>query len=82
MIISPFDLSAPIFIPLSRLIHFISLPQTIFTIFRIVSHLGMCEALWEPDLEPEDLFESTAQALLNSQDRDALAGWGGIVYVM
>jgi len=43
---------------------------------------GMCEALWEPDLEPEDLFESTAQALLNSQDRDALAGWGGIVYVI
>ncbi|KAI8927175.1 nucleophile aminohydrolase [Entophlyctis helioformis] len=43
---------------------------------------GMCESLWEPDLEPEDLFETISQALLNSLDRDALSGWGGIVHVI
>jgi 20S proteasome subunit beta 3 len=43
---------------------------------------GMCESLWEPDLEPEDLFETISQALLNAQDRDALSGWGAIVHVM
>lgn len=35
---------------------------------------GTCEALWEPDLEPEDLFETCSQALLNAVDRDALSG--------
>lgn len=43
---------------------------------------GMCEGLWEPDLEPEDLFETISQALLNAQDRDALSGWGAVVYVI
>ncbi|KAK9354869.1 nucleophile aminohydrolase [Lipomyces doorenjongii] len=43
---------------------------------------GMCESLWEPDLEPDDLFETLSQALLNAQDRDALSGWGAIVYVI
>jgi hypothetical protein len=43
---------------------------------------GMCESLWRPDMEPEDLFEAISQALLNAQDRDALAGWGGVVHIM
>ncbi|KAK9475094.1 nucleophile aminohydrolase [Dipodascopsis tothii] len=43
---------------------------------------GMCEGLWEPDLGPDDLFETISQALLNAQDRDALSGWGAIVYVI
>ncbi|GAB5585187.1 proteasome core particle subunit beta 3 [Umbelopsis nana] len=43
---------------------------------------GMCESLWEPDLEPEDLFETISQALLNAQDRDALSGWGAIVHII
>ena len=33
---------------------------------------GTCEGLWEPDLAPEDLFETISQALLNAVDRDAL----------
>nr|QBH73454.1 proteasome subunit beta type protein [Xibalbanus tulumensis] len=32
---------------------------------------GMCEVLWEPDLEPDDLFETISQALMNAFDRDA-----------
>ena len=43
---------------------------------------GMCESLWEPDLEPEDLFETVSQALLNAQDRDALSGWGAKVVII
>ncbi|KAI9020821.1 nucleophile aminohydrolase [Phycomyces nitens] len=43
---------------------------------------GMCESLWEPDMEPEDLFETISQALLNAQDRDALSGWGAVVHII
>ncbi|KAJ1921793.1 proteasome core particle subunit beta 3 [Mycoemilia scoparia] len=43
---------------------------------------GMCEALWEPDLGPDDLFRSASQALLNAVDRDAMSGWGAVVHVI
>ena len=43
---------------------------------------GVAEGLWEPDLEPEDLFETIAQTLLNAVDRDAYSGWGAEVYVL
>jgi len=43
---------------------------------------GTCEGLWEPDLGPEDLFETVSQALLNAVDRDALSGWGAHVYII
>jgi len=43
---------------------------------------GMCESVWEPNMEPDDLFESISQALLNAQDRDCLSGWGAIVHVI
>lgn len=43
---------------------------------------GMCESLWEPDLGPDDLFETISQAMLSAADRDALSGWGAVVYVI
>ncbi|KAH9524556.1 Proteasome subunit beta type-3 [Bulinus truncatus] len=43
---------------------------------------GMCESLWEPDLEPDDLFETISQALMNAFDRDAVSGWGAVVYII
>ncbi|EMG47552.1 PUP3 Proteasome subunit beta type-3 [Candida maltosa Xu316] len=43
---------------------------------------GMCESLYEPDLGPEELFETISQALLNAVDRDALSGWGAVVYIL
>ena len=43
---------------------------------------GMCESLYEPNLEPEELFEVISQSLLNACDRDALSGWGAAVHVM
>lgn len=32
--------------------------------------------------EPDDLFETLSQALLNAVDRDALSGWGAVVHIM
>lgn len=43
---------------------------------------GMCEALFKPDMEQEELFEVLSQALLSAVDRDAISGWGGVVHVM
>ncbi|KAM8945619.1 proteasome subunit beta type-3 [Pelodytes ibericus] len=43
---------------------------------------GMCESLWEPDLEPEDLFETISQAMLNAVDRDAVSGMGVVVHII
>ena len=43
---------------------------------------GMCEALFKPDMEPDVLFETLAQALLSSVDRDAMSGWGGVVHII
>ena len=43
---------------------------------------GMCETLWKPDMEKEQLFETISQALLASVDRDALSGWGGVVHII
>jgi len=43
---------------------------------------GMCESLWEPDMEPDQLFETISQALVNACDRDAISGWGGVVYII
>nr|QBH73453.1 proteasome subunit beta type protein [Orthoderella ornata] len=43
---------------------------------------GMCEVLWEPDMEPDQLFETISQALMNAFDRDAISGWGAVVYII
>ncbi|KAG8857873.1 proteasome core particle subunit beta 3 [Serendipita sp. 411] len=43
---------------------------------------GVAESLWEPDLEPEDLFETISQTLMNAVDRDAFSGWGAIVHLI
>jgi 20S proteasome alpha/beta subunit len=32
--------------------------------------------------EPEDLFETISQTLLNAVDRDAYSGWGAVVHIM
>jgi 20S proteasome subunit beta 3 len=43
---------------------------------------GMAESLYRPDLSPDDLFETLAQCLLSSVDRDAITGWGGVVHII
>lgn len=44
--------------------------------------LGICESLFQPDMDPDQLFETVSQALVNAADRDAISGWGGIVYII
>ncbi|KAH3763214.1 Proteasome, beta-type subunit, conserved site [Pelomyxa schiedti] len=46
------------------------------------SLFGMCESLWRPDMEPDDLFETLSQCLMAAVDRDAFSGWGGIVHII
>ncbi|KAI0219362.1 proteasome core particle subunit beta 3 [Massospora cicadina] len=43
---------------------------------------GLCEAFWEEDLGPEQLFETISQVLLSALDRDCLSGWGAVVHVL
>ena len=43
---------------------------------------GMCESMWRPKMKEDELFETVSQCLLSGQDRDALAGWGAVVYVI
>lgn len=43
---------------------------------------GMCEALWRPNLGPEELFEIAAQAMLSACDRDSLSGYGAVAVIV
>jgi len=43
---------------------------------------GVCESMYRPNMEPEDLFETISQCLLCAVDRDALSGWGAVVHVI
>jgi 20S proteasome subunit beta 3 len=43
---------------------------------------GMCEALWKPDMEADDLFEACSQALLSAVNRDAMSGWGAQITII
>ena len=62
---------------------FSSLPQD-FVVSGTASEklFGMAESLWEPNLAPEDLFETVSQTLLNAVDRDAYSGWGAVVWII
>ncbi|KAL4840741.1 hypothetical protein H8958_008533 [Nasalis larvatus] len=42
---------------------------------------GMCESLWEPNMDPEHLFETISQAMLNPVDWDAGSGMGVIIHI-
>ncbi|XP_038943116.1 proteasome subunit beta type-3-like [Rattus norvegicus] len=43
---------------------------------------GMCESLWEPNVDLEHLFETISQAMLNAVDPDAISGMGVIVHII
>lgn len=43
---------------------------------------GICESLWEPDMDAERLFECASQCLLNGVDRNAMSGWGALVHII
>ncbi|KII67431.1 Proteasome subunit beta type-3 [Thelohanellus kitauei] len=44
--------------------------------------LGMCECLFEPDMDRDRLFETASQCMLNGLDRDAMSGWGVVLYLV
>jgi len=44
--------------------------------------MGICEALWEPDLEADALLETLSQSLINAMERDAGTGHGALVYII
>jgi 20S proteasome subunit beta 3 len=43
---------------------------------------GMCESLFKPDMEPDELFEVISQCLLAAIDRDCITGWGAVVHIL
>mmetsp|Transcript_15538 Transcript_15538/g.37178 ORF Transcript_15538/g.37178 Transcript_15538/m.37178 type:complete len:314 (-) Transcript_15538:50-991(-) len=43
---------------------------------------GTAEALWQPDLEPEELVRVCGRAFLSALERDCLSGYGAIVYLI
>ncbi|KAK1444508.1 proteasome subunit beta type-3 [Babesia gibsoni] len=43
---------------------------------------GICESLYRPNMEPEELFETVSQCLMAAVDRDCLAGWGAEVHLI
>ena len=40
------------------------------------------ELFFKPNMNADELFEATSQALLNGVDRDSASGWGAVVYVV
>eukprot|EP01133_Synstelium_polycarpum_P017378 gene17378-20733_t len=42
---------------------------------------GLCETLYKPDMNEEELFETISQCMLSSLERDAMSGWGAEVTV-
>ena len=43
---------------------------------------GVCESLWAPEMDSEQIFEAVSQALLSATGRDALSGWGAVVHLI
>jgi len=43
---------------------------------------GLGELFFKPNMNSDELFEATSQALLNGVDRDSASGWGAVVYVV
>ena len=42
----------------------------------------MCEALWQPDMTPDELFECISQALTNSVDRNVSSSWSAVAHII
>jgi len=43
---------------------------------------GVCEAMYKPNMDQDQLFETISQCLLAAVDRDCLSGWGAVVYII
>jgi len=43
---------------------------------------GTAEALWEPDLKPQDLVRVCGRAFLSALERNCLSGYGAVIYLV
>lgn len=43
---------------------------------------GTAEALWRPNLSPEELVRLCGQAFMTALERDCLSGYGALVYLI
>jgi 20S proteasome subunit beta 3 len=43
---------------------------------------GTCEALWRPDMNPDELLAVCSKAFFSALERDCLSGYGAIVYLI
>ncbi|XP_030386079.1 proteasome subunit beta type-3-like [Scaptodrosophila lebanonensis] len=43
---------------------------------------GICESLWSPNMDQNELFNVTAHAIVSACNRDAMSGFGATIYVM
>ena len=43
---------------------------------------GTAEALWKPNLEPEQLVRVCGKAFQSALERDCLSGYGALVYLI
>lgn len=48
----------------------------------IESLVGVCESLWKPGMDKDELFNCITKCLQTACERDGLSGWGGVVYIM
>lgn len=44
--------------------------------------VGVCESLWQPDMDEEQLGETLSQCLLCALDRDCVAGWAAQIHII
>ena len=43
---------------------------------------GTAEAMWKPDLSPDELVQVCGRAFLSALERDCLSGYGAIIYLL
>ncbi len=43
---------------------------------------GTAEAMWRPDLTPDELVQVLGRAFLSAMERDCLSGYGAVLYLM
>jgi len=43
---------------------------------------GTAEAMWRPDLQPDELVQVLGRAFLSAMERDCLSGYGSVIYLM
>jgi 20S proteasome subunit beta 3 len=46
------------------------------------SMYGIAEALWRPNLAPEELVQVCGKAFLSALERDCLSGYGAVIYLI